>query len=605
MSRTLIDVLRQAATVDDRGYTFLDNDLSPRDWSFQRLSQEADRRARYFLSLGCKKGDRIAMVVPDGEAFVLNFLGAVRAGLVPVPMYPPLALGKIDSYLDAAARIVRTAKARFLITTKQVSPILWNLLGKVAGLEDLLITDKIRDHDDSKVDATLESVVVEPTDACFLQFTSGSTSDPKGVVITHENLVANAHAIMIDGLNSDPATDRGVSWLPLYHDMGLIGFVVAPLLNQVPVVFIPTLAFVKRPTIWLDTISKYRGTITFAPNFALGLAAKRASAKRLEQLDLSCLRVLGCGAEPINPATMRMFIDTFRPAGLNENAVMPAYGMAEATLAITFDRLDQPITTLRIDRDRYESEQVATPVQDDGVRGGALELVGCGNTFPHHEVAVMGDNGQPLAAGQVGEIVVKGPSITAGYFDNPRSTEHLLRDGWLHTGDLGFTHEGHLYISGRMKDLIILNGRNYYPQAIEWEVEQVEGVRKGNVVAFSVPGDTTEELVIAAETKADDEKALSAAIVTHLKSTVGVRATDVKLVGPGQLPKTSSGKLQRRKAALMYERGTLGSEGNRTLGSTTTRLVLAKHVTLGAFARLRRSITRPARRIFFSSARQA
>ncbi len=601
MSRTLVDVLGNAALVDDRGYTFLANDLSPREWSFQAMSAEADRRARYFLSLGCRKGDRIAMVVPDGEDFVLNFLGAVRAGLVPVPMYPPLALGKIDSYLDSATRIMRAARAKLLVTTKQVSPILWSLVNKVEGLDDLLLTDKIRNHDESKVRATLDDVVVDPADPCFLQFTSGSTSDPKGVVITHHNLVANAHAIMVEGLNSDPLVDRGVSWLPLYHDMGLIGFVVAPLLNQVPVVFIPTMAFVKRPTVWLDTVDRYRGTITFAPNFALGLATKRATAKRLADMDLSCLRVLGCGAEPINPETMRRFVDTFASAGLNENAIMPAYGMAEATLAISFDSLRQPMTTLTIDRELYESDNLAQPI--DPTIGSvdkslALELVACGQTFPGHEVAIMDDAGQPLETGRVGEIVVRGPSVTAGYFDNALATEELLRGGWLHTGDLGFFHDGHLYISGRKKDLIILNGRNYYPQAIEWEVEQLDGIRKGNVVAFSVPGDSTEELVIAAETKAEDHDALRTTIISHLKSTVGVRARDVKLVGPGQLPKTSSGKLQRRKTKALYQQNRLGREGNRTLGSTTTRLVLAKHVTAGALARLRRAVARPARRVF-------
>ncbi|MEM7678331.1 MAG: fatty acyl-AMP ligase, partial [Myxococcota bacterium] len=603
MSRTLIDVLDQAASVEDRGYTFLDNDLAPHDWSFTQLAREAERRARYFLSLGYQKGDRIAMVVPDGEDFVLNFLGVIRAGLVPVPMYPPLALGKIDSYLDAASRIIRTAGVKVLITTKQVSPILWSLLGRSDGLQDILLTDKIRDHDERAVGGSLAHVAVSPEDPCFLQFTSGSTSDPKGVVVTHANLVANAKAIMIDGLNSDPSIDRGVSWLPLYHDMGLIGFVVAPLLNQVPVVFIPTLSFVKRPSVWLDTIDKYRGTITFGPNFALGLASKRTNQAKLAKMDLSCLRVLGCGAEPINPVTMRTFIETFEKAGLNPNAIMPAYGMAEATLAIAFDSLQRPMTTLRIDRERYEADQIAVPLPEGSDESQTLELVSCGQTFPQHEIAIIGGQGQRLAEGQVGEIVLRGPSTTGGYFENKEATESLLKGGWLHTGDLGFILEGQLYVSGRQKDLIILNGRNYYPQAIEWEVEQVPGVRKGNVAAFSVPGATTEELVIAAETKSQDHEALAQAIIAHLKTSIGVRCRDVKLVGSGQLPKTSSGKIQRRRTKHLYEKQSLGVEGNRTLGSTATKVTLAKHVTYGALIRLRKSITKPARRMFRTARR--
>ncbi|MEO1335716.1 MAG: fatty acyl-AMP ligase, partial [Myxococcota bacterium] len=446
-------------------------------------------------------------------------------------------------------------------------------------------------------------LTVSPDDPCFLQFTSGSTSDPKGVVVTHANLVANAKAIMIDGLNSDPAVDRGVSWLPLYHDMGLIGFVVAPLLNQVPVVFIPTLSFVKRPTVWLDTVNKYRGTITFAPNFALGLATKRMNQARLEKMDLSCLRVLGCGAEPINPATMRSFVETFEKAGLNPNSIMPAYGMAEATLAVSFDSLQRPMTTLRIDRERYEADHVAVPASNGSAEGEALELVSCGQTFPQHEIAIFGAEGQRLAEGQVGEIVLRGPSTTGGYFENREATERLLQDGWLHTGDLGFIIEGQLYVSGRQKDLIILNGRNYYPQAIEWEVEQIPGIRKGNVAAFSVPGATTEELVVAAETKSKDHEAVRQAIIAHLKTSVGVRCRDVKLVGPGQLPKTSSGKIQRRRTKYLYEKKSLGAEGNRTLGSTATKVTLAKHVTYGALIRLRKSITKPARRMFRTARR--
>ena len=602
MPRTLIDVLDQASSVNDRGYTFLDKGLTPKDWSFNEMSREADRRARYFLSIGLVPGDRLAMIIPEGEDFVLTFFGAVRAGLVPVPMYPPLALGRIDSYLDTAARILGSAGAKLLVTTKQVAPVLWSLVAKVENIEDILLTEKIRDHDDSKVTATLDDVAIGPDDPCFLQFTSGSTADPKGVIVSHANLVANAKAIMIDGLESDPATDRGVSWLPLYHDMGLIGFVVAPMLNQVPVVFIPTLEFVKRPGVWMDTIDKYRGTITFAPNFAMGLASKRVSEKRLSEMDLSCLRVVGCGSEPINPTTMGTFAKTFAKAGFNANALMPAYGMAEATLAITFDSFREPVTSIRIDRERYEADNVAEILPADA-ENAHLDLVACGKTFPDHEVAVIDDEGKPLAAGQVGEIVVRGPSVTPGYFENSDATVELLKDNWLHTGDLGFKHSGHLYVSGRKKDIIILNGRNYYPQSIEWEVEQLDGVRKGNVVAFSVPGDSTEELVIAAETKREDHEALSSEIIKHLRSTVGVRARAVKLVGPGQLPKTSSGKIQRRKTKLLFETNALGSEGNRTLGSTATKVTLAKHVTYGALIRLKRSITKPARRVFGAARR--
>ena len=593
MVATLVDALANAAAVEHKGYTFLDDRLDPREWSFAKISEETDRRARYFRSLGLEKGDRLAMIVPDGEDFVLSFFGAVRAGIVPVPMYPPLALGKIDSYVDTAARILKTANAKMLLTTKQVSPILWSLLSRVSGLEEIVLTEKVKSHDEATVTATLDDIAIRPEDACFFQFTSGSTSDPKGVIVSHENLVANAKAIMYDGLDCDPETDRGVSWLPLYHDMGLIGFVIAPLVAHVPVVFIPTMSFVKRPPVWMDIVDKYRGTITFAPNFAFGLATKRATEQKLASLDLSCVRVLGCGAEPINPTTMRSFVDKFSAAGFSPNALMPCYGMAEATLAMSFDRLDRPMTTLTIDRDAYEGDKVAK-VAPDGI-----ELVGCGATFPNHDVGIMNERGELLEDGAVGEIVFRGPSVTRGYFQNEDATKALLAGGWLHTGDLGFRVDGTLYISGRQKDLVILNGRNYYPQSIEWEVEQIEGIRKGNVVAFATTGANSEELVVVAETKIVEQELLKAAVQRRVSDAFGIQAREIMLVGPGGLPKTSSGKLQRRRTKQLYEEGTLGAE-NRTMGSTATRVALARHLTRSAFARITHNIkktARPARKL--------
>jgi fatty-acyl-CoA synthase len=598
MIRTLIDVLHQAAAITHKGYTFLDDLLQPREWSFADLSREAARRARIFRTLGLKKGDRVAMIVPDGEDFVLNFFGAVRAGLVPVPMYPPLALGKLDAYVDAASRIITTSGARMLVTSKAVAPVVWSLVGRVSTLEDLVLVEKLKSFEDGEITATLDGLEITPEDPCFLQFTSGSTADPKGVIVTHGSLVANSKAIMFDGLESDPEVDRGVSWLPLYHDMGLIGFVIAPMLAHVPVVFMPTLTFVKRPHVWMETVAKYRGTITFAPNFAFGLAAKRAHGKKLKY-DLSCLRILGCGAEPINATTMRTFVEAFASAGLKPEAIMPCYGMAEATLAIAFQDIHKPFKSVVIHRSEYEQYHLAVPYQGLDAKE-MIELVSCGKTFPHHEVAVINPYGAPLPEGEVGEIVVRGPSVTAGYFQNEEATKALLENGWLHTGDLGFFLDGELYVSGRKKDLIILNGKNYHPQAFEWEVEQLDGIRKGNVVAFSRAGENSEELVVVAEVKNNrDLDALTHAVRERIHDTSGVRVRDVVLVQAGALPKTSSGKLQRRKTSELYFDGSLGSTGNRTLGSTATKVALARHVTKSAFARVKHSLKKGSRLVPF------
>jgi fatty-acyl-CoA synthase len=591
MVDTLTGALEATAGITHKGYTFLDGDLNPTEWSFADLVKEARRRGAKLRAMGLEKGDRLAMIIPEPEDFVLSFLGAITAGIVPVPMYPPLALGRLDSYIDGAASILKAAGAKMLLTTKQVAPVLWTLVGKVETLHDLILCDKLREPGA----AELPPVEITPDDTCFLQFTSGSTAAPKGVIVTHRNLAANARAIMFDGLESDGSIDKGVSWLPLYHDMGLIGFVIAPLFAEVPVVFIPTISFVKRPNVWMETVHKYRGTITFGPNFAFGLAAKRAARSKGSELELSCLRVIGCGAEPINSKTMRNFLEAFEPMGVKARALMPCYGMAEATLAMSFDRLTRPMRAIEIDRETYEEKNQVQLLESgvapkDGKQ--VLELVSCGKTFPGHELGIMDDHGELLSEGHVGEIVFRGPSVTPGYFRNAEATQTLLAGGWLHTGDLGFQVDGEVFISGRKKDLIILNGRNYYPQAIEWVVEQTDGIRKGNVVAFSVNGDTTEKLVVVAESTATDRQPVIDAVSAHIKGQLGLAVGEVVLVPRGAIPKTSSGKLQRRKTKSHYEDGSIHHLGDRTLGSTAAKVTLFRHMTVSVFARIRHNIRR-------------
>jgi fatty-acyl-CoA synthase len=340
--------------------------------------------------------------------------------------------------------------------------------------------------------------------------------------------------------------------------MGLIGFVISSLFAQIPVVFIPTIAFVKHPGVWMETVHKYRASITFGPNFAFDLATKRAPKNSRMALDLSCLRVLGCGAEPINPKTMEKFIAAFQPCGLQTNAIMPCYGMAEATLAIAFDHLRRPVKKLVIDRLAYETQNIALPVNGDDHKK-KFELVSCGRTFAGHEIRILDDDGRHLPEGKVGEIVFRGPSVTPGYFQNPEASNQLLKGGWLHTGDLGFILHGDLYISGRQKDLVIINGRNYPPQAIEWVAEEVAGIRKGSVVAFSIDGDSTEKLVIIAETTLTENTNLAQAVTEQIRAAFGLTVDKVVLAGKGSIPKTSSGKLQRRRTKALFESGQLGS----------------------------------------------
>jgi fatty-acyl-CoA synthase len=560
MGETLNTARDAAKSITHKGFTFLDNDLTPTDWSFAEICQEAKRIGARLQALGLAKGDRLALVLSAPEDFVLSFLGTISAGVMPVPMYPPLALGRLDNYIDKAVGVLRVSGAKAVLTTRELLPVLHPVLSRLPALKSLLDIEVLRHMTG---DLVLNEIVAQPDEPCFLQFTSGSTSAPRGVVVTHGNLIANARAIA-ESLQVNPDLDRAVSWLPLYHDMGLIGFVIATLVAQISVVFIPTIAFVKHPAVWMETVHKYRATITFGPNFAFDLATKRAPKNSRIKLDLSCLRVLGCGAEPINPKTMENFLAAFAPWGLKASALMPCYGMAEATLAIAFDRLNRPMRKLVIDRQAYEAKNIARPISgnekalDSKKR---FELVSCGRTFPGHEVRILNEKGKPLPEGRVGEIVFKGPSVTPGYFQNPEASGQLLKGGWLHTGDLGFILNGDLYISGRQKDLVIINGRNYPPQAIEWVVEEIAGIRKGSVVAFSVDGDSTEKLIVIAETTMTDNAELTQAVSEQIRSALGLAVDRVVLVGRGSIPKTSSGKLQRRKAKALFEGGLLGGKG--------------------------------------------
>ena len=566
---TLNDAIDAVQSITNKGYTFLDNDLHPSVWSFADVHRETERIGACLQSIGLSEGDRLALVLTSPKHFVLSFLGAVRAGVLPVPMYPPLALSRMDNYIDRIVGTLGVSGAKMLLTSQELFPALNPVVQRVPTLHRLLDIEALRALNNKPALTGIPSQAENP---CFLQFTSGSTSEPRGVVVTHRNLIANANA-MVKSIEANPNQDCAVSWLPLYHDMGLIGFVIASLVARIPVVFIPTISFVKHPGIWMETVHKYRGTITFGPNFAFDLAAKRAHKSSRTGLDLSCLRVLGCGSEPINPKTMENFLSAFAPYGLNPNAVMPCYGMAEATLAISFHHLHRPVQKLVIDRQAYESRNIALPLNGDKTTDhkNSLELVSCGRTFPDHEVRIMDKTGNILPEGHVGQIVFKGPSVTPGYYRNPEASRRLLQGGWLHTGDLGFILGSNLYISGRQKDIVIINGRNYPPQSIEWVVEELSGIRKGSVVAFSVDGVSTEKLIIIAETISADTSLLARSVREQVSSTLGLSVDKVVFVARGSIPKTSSGKLQRRRTKALFEGGRLVHLSETSLNTPSER----------------------------------
>ncbi len=555
-------------------------------FTFVELERETAVRATALFDLGLAKGDRFGMVVIEPEDFVLTFLAALRSGIVPVPLYPPMSFASLDAYHERTAKVLASAEARVVFASTRLQNVLWSLVDAVPSLERLLPIESLRGL---TTRGTLPAIA--PSDVAFLQYTSGSTADPKGVVVTQGSLIANAKGIIGESLHLDPEkNEKGIHWLPLYHDMGLIGFVIAPLVNGCGSVHLPTMRFIKKPSIWMDAMHRHRGTATFAPNFAYALAMKRVTPEDLAGWDLSCLRVLGCGAEPIHPETMRQFADLFAThSKLPRNAIMPAYGMAEATLAIALKRCDDMMRTVIVDAETFQQTgTVSDPVEDRP----ASEYVSCGAPFSGHEVSAFDEQGNLLPEGREGELWHRGPSVAAGYFRNPTATAEAFRaDGWLRTGDLGFVLDREVFVTGRLKDLIILNGRNVHPQAVEWEIADLDGVRKGNVVAFSVPGESSEQLVVVLETRdGADSDAVTVAVKAKVQKELAITVADVVCLGAGDLPKTSSGKLQRRKTRQQYLEGALGAEGSRTFGATASRVTLARHVAKSLWSRAKAAV---------------
>jgi fatty-acyl-CoA synthase len=592
--RTICQAIEDAAKAEPtRGFWFLPETGIPGyaapgadggepaavSFSYTALERMTARFGGALQALGLRKGDRVALIVPNNDDFVLCFLGAIRAGIVPVPIYPPMALGALQAYLDNTRHIVAKSGARALVTTSKIKRLLGTVQAACPALEQVVALEGIRE--------SAEPLKAEPIgldDVAFLQFTSGSTSRPKGVTLTHGNLAANIQCIMVDGLRMVP-DDVAVSWLPLYHDMGLIGFVLAPIFHTIPVHFLPPLLFLKRPVTWFQAITRVSGSTAYAPNFAYALCVKRIRAADLEGLDLSRWRVAGCGAEPIRPETLEAFSDAFARIGFKKEAMLPSYGMAESSLAISFTELHEGMKTISVNGPELWEKGAARLVPEN--EEDAVRLVSCGPPFPLHQVKVFAADdaasGAPLPERTVGELRIAGPSVMRGYWEDAERTRESFAGEFLRTGDLGFIHDGRVYICGRSKEVVIVNGRNYYPQDMEWEASKVAGVRKGNVVAFGARDPSgverdRERVVIAFEVQDAERLGHSSALLGDVRKAVqegmGLTLDDVVALPPGALPKTSSGKLQRAKTRDLYESGELMG---RPTGRDVSKLDLVKH----------------------------
>jgi fatty-acyl-CoA synthase len=592
--RTISQAIEDAAKAEPtRGYRFVPetgvpgfgpagDEASDAYFSYTAVERASARFGGALQALGLRKGDRVALIIPSNDDFILCFMGAIRAGIVPVPIYPPLALGQLQAYLDNTRHIVAKCGARALVTTSKIKRLLGTVQAECPALEQVVAIEGIRESLEA-----LKPEKITLDDVAFLQFTSGSTSRPKGVTLTHGNLAANVKCIMEDGLQINE-TDVGISWLPLYHDMGLIGFVLAPLYHRVPIVYLSALTFLKRPVSWFQAVSKHKGSIAYGPNFAYALCVKRIREADLTGLDLSTWRVAGCGAEPIRPETLEGFVAAFGKIGFKKEALYPSYGMAESSLGIAFSELGEGMKTISVDGPTLWSAGEAKLVADDA--DDAIRLVSCGPEFPGHQVRVFdpedATSERPLPDRKVGELRIAGPSVMRGYWEDAERTREVFAGTFMKTGDLGFLDGGHVFICGRSKEVIIVNGRNYYPQDMEWEAGKVDGVRRGNVVAFGSRDPSGQErdrerVVVSFEVQDTERLAqaasLGAAVRKAVQEGIGLTLDDVVALPPGALPKTSSGKLQRAKTRELYETGELmGRSGGRDVN----KLDLAKHAAV-------------------------
>jgi 1-acyl-sn-glycerol-3-phosphate acyltransferase len=551
-----------------RAHVYLrEDDGSEHVVTYGGLLSEAAAVAGGLREQGIRHGDSVALMLPTGLDFLRSFQGILIAGAVPVPIYPPVRLDRIDEYAARQSAILANAEVRILITVDRARPIGGLLRSAVPTLRRVTTAGDL-----TGLGASWPAPEGRGSDAAFIQYTSGSTGQPKGVLLTHDNLLANIRAIAA-GLRAEP-TDVGVSWLPLYHDMGLIGSWLFCMQQGIPLDLQSPLAFLSRPERWLWAIHRRRATLSPAPNFAYELCLRRIPDRVLEGLDLSSWRCALNGAEPVSPDTLDRFARRFGRYGFRREALMPVYGLAENSVALAVPPPGRGPRIASIDRQAFEHDGRAVPAE--GPR--ALAFVSVGTPLPEHEVRIVDDHGHDLPDGTVGRLVFRGPSMMAGYYRQPEATEAItLPGGWLDSGDLAFRLGGELHIAGRRKDIIIKAGRNYVPQEIEEVTAAVEGIRKGCVVALGVRHATlgTESLVVVAETRARDGAArdrIAAAVTERVSATIGVPPDHVALVPPGAIPKTSSGKIRRRATRDLYLEGALG-RARRGVSLTRARVV--------------------------------
>ena len=548
---TLDEMLDAAAHSGERLF-FVSKDETDRQIPMADIQRHARSVAAGLADCGVRTGDRVALVLPTGPEFVACFFGALRVGAIPVPLYPPVRLGKLDEYHHRTAAMLRTVQAALVVTDERIRPLLGIAVRNAAPRLGCVVASGLSrpagDDTNPEIDLEIKNTAEH---VALIQFSSGTTHDPKPVALTHKNLLFNLATIADYHTSEGSPEPVGVTWLPLYHDMGLIGNLLTAFYRPGPLVLLPPELFLAVPAAWFRAISRHRGTYTTAPNFAFGLCLKRIRDDELDDVDLSCWTLCLNGADLISADVQRRFSERFGHWGFDASAFTPAYGLAEAAVAVTLKPVHSMFKTIAAAGGTVASAGV--------VELGSKELVSTGRPLAGVEIDIRAEDSRPVPENRVGRIFVRGPNVMAGYFERTDLTAQVMHNGWLDSGDLGFIHDGELFVCGRAKDTVIIRGANHAPQDFEAALDGLGGVRTGCAVAVGyVPFDADDEaLAMLVETIADAPPSLASDVAARVLESTGIAVSHVELLAPGTLPRTSSGKLRRGEARAQWLAGTL------------------------------------------------
>jgi len=558
-ARTLIEVLDwHAQTQPERQAIYLyEDDDQPLELSYADLLHDAEAVAAGLRERGLLPGQTVAIMLPTGRGYFASFYGVLLAGATPVPIYPPLRPSQLEEHLRRHARILGNAQVRLLITVTEAKTVALLLRAQVGSLRHVLTVAELQDSTSTR---GLRAQVRE-SDLAFLQYTSGSTGDPKGVMLSHANLLANVR-VMAKRVEAT-STDVFVSWLPLYHDMGLIGACLGSLYQGIPLAVMSPLRFLRRPASWLWAIHKHRGTLSAAPNFAYELCLRMVQDDAIQGLDLSSWRLALNGAEPVSPQSMRQFAERFAPYGFDPAALAPVYGLAECSVGLALPRPGRGLKTDRIERDVLSQRGIAQIAASDQATSAVLEIPACGHALSGHEIRIVDEQNNELPERREGRLQFRGPSATSGYLNNPSASARLFVGDWLDSGDRAYLADGEVYITGRVKDMIIRGGRNIYPYELEQAVGELDGVRKGCVAVFAAsdPAQATERIIVVAESRLTDptaQETVRERIREHSTAILGQPVDEILILPPHSVLKTSSGKIRRAAMRELYESKRLG-----------------------------------------------